>query len=759
MLRPNPRFGKRSISLALLSTFAACSSPVVANDLALRDTVVTATRHETEIDKISATVSSVGRQQMDRRLPVDDSDLFRDEPDVSLARDLRRHGSTRVNIRGIEDNRVVQMVDGVRLPDFYNGGGPTNYTMNAASAPMPDFMRQVEIVRGPASSLYGSDALGGVVGYITLDPSDIASGDKKQGLRLRGSYFGTSETFSGSLIGALRSDMIDVLLAYAQARGEETKNQGDNERFGPTRSTANPATSDDRGALAKFILRPAVGHKLSAMFEGREQETQTDIMRVPASMSKVSAMRGDDESRRVRVSLEYEHAASGWFYDRLIARVYNQNAETHNQNYQRRANARYSAATGCSASSGSAPTANCDINQDFYFEQQTSGFGLQLESIFQLGSTSHLLTYGIDLMRQRVEEKRDGRVVNVTTGAITQALAGERYPLRDFANGTTDTVGLFAQDEIGLFGGRLALTPGIRYDYTKLKPEMDALARQVLTTIQRQTSEQEHSAVSPKLGAQWKFTEALSTYGQIAAGFRAPNYSEVNGAFLNSSQLYAFSPNPDLKPETSIGVELGLRARSTTARGQLALFDNRYKDFIENNPLKCPGDPRCITAGGATYKTYMYENLAKVRIYGAELRGSWDFMPHWRLDGGIAYAHGENEDSKQPLNSVEPLKASLGLAYDAGQWGGEGRLRGATHKNRVDESASTYFKTPGYAVTDLSAWFKPSKGTQIVVAVNNLLDQKYWLWSDIRQAESNATYVDFYTQPGRNLRLSFQADF
>lgn len=760
MLRPNHRLARRPIFLALCSAYAVASTLAVADQTALRDTVVTATRYETDIEKISATVTSVGRQQIDRRLPVDDADLFRDEPDVSMARDLRRHGSTRVNIRGVEDNRIVQMVDGVRLPDYYNGGGPTNYTMNAASAPMPDFMRQVEIVRGPASSLYGSDALGGVVGYITLNPSDIASGDKKQGLRLRGSYFGGNDSFSGSVLGALRSETIEVLLGYAQMRGEETKNMGTEEAFGPNRSKANPAHTDDRGAIAKFILRPAQGHKISLMFEGREQETQTQIMRVPASMSRVSAMNGDDESRRIRTSLEYEHIPSASFYDRLTARLYNQNSETQNSNYQRRSNARYTSATGCSASSSGAPTATCDIRQDFYFEQQTTGFGLQLDSAFQLGGDSHLLTYGVDLMRQQVEEKRDGRVLNTNTGLVTYSLAGESYPLRDFANGTTDTLGLFVQDEIALSGGRFSLTPGIRYDYTSLKPEMDALAQQVLTIIKREAVEQSHSAFSPKLGAQWKLSESIVTYGQIASGFRAPNYNEVNGAFRNAAQLYAFTPNPDLKPETSVGVELGLRMRGASTRGQVSIFDNHYKDFIENVRLNCPSDPNCVAIGSTNYVTYMSKNLSTVRIYGAEFRGSWDIMPKWRADTALAYSHGTNEETNQPLNSIEPLRMTLGLAYDTGLWGGEGRLRGAARKTRIDDTAGTYFRTPGYATTDISAWVKPSRDTRIVLAVNNLFDQKYYLWSDIRQADAtNPSGVDFYSQAGRNLRVSFQADF
>lgn len=113
-----------------------------------------------------------------------------------------------------------------------------------------------------------------------------------------------------------------------------------------------------------------------------------------------------------------------------------------------------------------------------------------------------------------------------------------------------------------------------------------------------------------------------------------------------------------------------------------------------------------------------------------------------------------------PLNSIEPLRASFGMAYDIGQWGGEWRLRLANKKNRVDDSAGTWFRTPGYGVSDLAGWIRPTANTRVVLAVTNVFDQKYWLWADIRAADStNPTAVDFYTQPGRNLRLSFQADF
>lgn len=177
------RLGLRAVPCALLCAFSA---PPAQADTALGETIVSANRREVNVDGATVTVSKLGREQIDQSIPIDDADLFRDEPDVAMARDLRRFGATRVNIRGIENNRVVQLVDGFRLPDYYNGSGATNFTMSATPGVMPDFLRQAEVVRGPASSLYGSDAPGGVVGYLTLSPRDIAPGDKKTGLRLRG---------------------------------------------------------------------------------------------------------------------------------------------------------------------------------------------------------------------------------------------------------------------------------------------------------------------------------------------------------------------------------------------------------------------------------------------------------------------------------------------------------------------------------------------------------------------------------------------
>jgi len=755
------RFKLRPIVLLI----AVVCNPAFADEaVALKEIVVTATRSAAGANTIPTTVTRVDRAQLDRSVPTDESDLFKGESDIAFARDLRRHGATRVNIRGIEDNRVVSMVDGVRLGDYYNGGGPTNFTQSASPTAMPDFLKRVEIVRGAASSLYGSDAIGGVVGYLTLDPADLLLDGANSGFRLRGAYTGANGGLNQTVLGAFRDGTAEVLLGYSHAGGKEIDNLGTVDTTSTSRTRPNALKTEDKGVLVKLIWRPATGHKLNAMVEGRDQQVDSDIRRLSASLPKVTGVRGDDNAQRVRASVEWEHTTDAPLYDHLTARLYQQEAKTRNYNFQNRTNT----SAGCSADprpGGPGPITgnNCYIESDFSVDQTATGASLQLEKMLEADGVGHMLTYGTDFSRTRVEELRDARIWNQTAGTFTKSLAGETYPLRDFATGKTDALGLFVQDEIsGLADGKLSITPGLRYDRIKLTPEVDALAQQVLTTIGRQAAEQTHGALSPKVGAVWRFDSVVSGYGQLARGFRAPNYSEVNGVFRNTAQRYGITPNPGLKPETSMGVELGLRINSGKLRSQFSAFDNRYQDFIESVRYTCPGNANCITG---TTTTYQSVNQNRVRIYGAEARASWDFAPGWSADGSLAWAHGTNEETGQPLNSVEPMRLSANLARDFGVWGVEGRLRAASAKDRIDDTGGTpadpvYVRLPAYTVSDVAVWWKFHRKAQLTLALNNIFDKKYWLWSDIRQADARSPLgLDFYSQTGRNLSVALQVDF
>lgn len=753
----------QAVALALIFTMVPLESAAdialpadeaAEEEIILDELVVTATRTRAEANNLPVTVTSIDSRMLGRIMPYDEAAMFKNEPDIAMSRDLRRFGSTRINIRGIEDNRVTQLVDGIRLPDYYFGSGPANFTMNAPLGTSIAFLRQVEVLRGPASSLYGSDAIGGVVGYITLNPSDLIAPERNSAARYSVGYNGVNSSWSNTLIGAFQGESAEFLLGYTRTEGHAADNQG---RAGGTskfRSEPNPQDFKDQGALAKLILQPSERHRLSLAVEGREREMNVDLKRLSASptLQKVTQMAGDDRSHRTRASIEWEYWPENAYFNRLLTRFYHQDSQTHNFNQQTRSNT----SSTCSAALGSGST--CHVEQDFHFDQKSVGGGVQFESEAQWWSKSHQITYGIDVSRLETEELRDATRWNLTTGMTSKSLAGDNYPLRDFAIGRTDSVGIFIQDEIsGWSSGQLTVTPGLRYDWRQLKPDVDVLAQQFLTANQREAVEQTDAAISPRIAALWQFDSYWSVYGQLARGFRAPNYEEVNSSFRNTVQSWGISPNPDLKPETSTSLEVGAKLRRQRLQGQIALYDNRYKNFIESVELDCPANPGCISG---LSRTNMFVNLSRVRIYGAELRMAWDFLSGWKLDGAVAWAHGENESNGKPLNSIEPARASLGLLRDAGTWGMEARLRGAHEVTRTDDSSGDWYRPAGYVVTDLNAWWHFDKSSRLNIALNNLFDKKYWLWSDIRQADSRAPLgVSFYSQPGRSLSATLSYDF
>lgn len=716
----------------------------------LQEVVVTATRKETGVDLVPATITTIDRGALDRRMPHDEAALFADEPDIVVSRDLRRYGATAVNIRGIDGIRVLQQVDGIRLPDLYYGGGPSNITGATPDVAESDFLKRVEVLRGPASSLYGSDALGGVVGYLTLDPQDILDGRDIAG-RYRTIWRSGDTSLQNSAYGALQGRFFEALIALTRRTGDELDNEGRDGTSGYGRELPNPQDTRSQAALGKLIFKPAAGHRVGMTLELRDQSNEVETLRLVPSLPKVTASSGDEDTRRLRVSVDWDWQPEGVWFDRLNLRAYHQDSEAHTRTLQTRSN---TGAT-CSASTGAGN--NCQVDMDFRFEQRAYGLGLQMESLHVTGRIEHQLVYGIDLSRIRTDELRDYWVTNETRGTQTKTLAGDTYPLRDFAPGKNVSAGVFLQDTMVFDDGRLHLMPGVRYDRVELKPDWLTQSAGTLTLA---PVAQDHSAVSPKLGALWQATPDVALFGQVVRGFRAPNYEEVNGLFYNAAQNYVSLPNAELEPERSTGFEIGARLTRPGGNLKLAVFENRYRNFIEQVQL-CTDTTAPFTCPGGTRSAYQKVNLARVRIRGIELRGAWTLTDGLSLKGAVAHMRGRDRERDQPLNSVEPTRATLAVLWDREVWGTEARVRAAAAKSKVDRTSVDYFRTGSYVVADLSGWWSVTPGIRLNVSVNNLFDRKYYLWSDVRHVGLTSTEAGpaFYTQPGRNFSVGVQADF
>jgi hemoglobin/transferrin/lactoferrin receptor protein len=225
---------------------------------------------------------------------------------------------------------------------------------------------------------------------------------------------------------------------------------------------------------------------------------------------------------------------------------------------------------------------------------------------------------------------------------------------------------------------------------------------------------------------------------------------------------YRTIPNPDLKPETSQNFELGTRGRVGILNFEAAVFTGTYDDLIEND--RQVGGVFGSRTNPATFQSV---NIGRARIDGFEFQGELD----WTQQGtgfSVPFAYGrtngEDRTANRPLNSIDPEKFMVALKYQAPNW--SVRLDAVHHaakkRNDVDPAEVTtgvQFLTPSATTLDLNAQWRIRRDLRLNVALINVTDKKYWMWSDVRGLAANSPIVDAYTQPGRHFNVSLVADF
>lgn len=730
--------------LALPGVAAAQSIPTGPSDaidktaIELDPVVVTATRTERVLSDVPNTVDVIGRERMDDTLVRDLRDLLRYEPGVSVTSGIGRFGLGDIRIRGLGGNRVRIQTDGIAVSDAFAIGSFSNANRNFVDM---DTLKRVEIVRGPTSSLYGSDALGGVVSFVTKDPSDYldAGKDAYFGFKL-GAEGDSSGLFAGAT-SAFGDERWSGLVTVSHRQGQETKNQGENDSSGSARTKPNPQERDGRSVLTKLVYAPSANQRFKLTVEGNEDGTDTDVLSSLGFQSLTRAtnlaVTGDDRQTRARVSLSHEvDALDSGFADRLDWQVYRQDSETTQDTREVRRTA-----AGVLE----------QRDRSFNFDQRQYGVQANFFKSLTGGSVQHDLTYGLDVSRTQTHQKRDGLVTNLITGRTTNAMLPDVFPVRDFPISRTTNAALYLQDEMSFADGAFRLLPGVRVDRYELRPEVDPIfaADNPGVAVSGLTD----TNVSPKLGAVWHFAEQWSLFGGYSRGFRAPPYNDVNIGFTNLQFGYTAIANPDLKPETSNGYEAGVRFVGDAAYASLSGYHNRYRDFIESF--------RFIGLNAQGLQVFQSQNIADARIYGAELKAGVDFgrisdrFAGWSLRGSAAWARGRDESDDTPLQSVDPLTAAIGLAYDRETWGVE--LAGRFARRKQDLGELGLRATPGYGVIDLLTHWEFAPGAKINVGVFNLADRKYWEGGDLPDGIAVATstsVLDRYTSPGRNLSVS-----
>jgi len=700
---------------------------------------VTATRQKRKVDEVPATVTVITDKEIEDNMVTDVKDLVRFEPGVSVRTNpvrfsaalagTGRDGNSGFNIRGLEGNRVLMQIDGIRVPDAFSFGPQV---VGRGDYLDLDIIKSVEILRGPASALYGSDGVAGAVSFITKDPDDFLGEGRTIGGRARVSYSSADESWSEGVVGAIQSESgtWQGMLAYTRRDAHETDNQGENNAANSTRTAPNPSDIETDNVFAKLVYAPSETDRVRLTYEYYDRFMATEAL--AARSATVVDIDGEDETTRNRVALDGRHEDLGFISNAFWA-VYYQEATTREFTYENREPA-------------------VDRTREDLFDNSVFGGVVELQSSFDIGGIENNLVYGADYSVTAQEGLRLGTVPTPP----------DVFPNRPFPKTDFTYFGAFIQDEISLLDGKLKLYPAIRYDAFEIDPEPST---QYLGVV----AGSDDSHVTPKFGAVYWPVNQFGLFANYAQGFKAPAPSQVNNGFANVSQDYQSIPNPNLRPETSETFEGGVRVRDIQVLGgdlaaSATAFTAEYEDFIDQacvndltvQPLGCTIDFNPAT--GTT--TFQYINLSGAEISGFEARFDLRWESGWSWTTALSTTEGTQtlNGVESPLNSIDPWKLVTGVRYDGAVYGGQAILTHSGGKNISDVTTSvctpTCYTSDGFTIMDMTAYWNITEQATLRVGVFNVFDEKYAWWSDVRGLSSTTAVADAYTQPGRNASAS-----
>ncbi len=617
--------------------------------------VVTATGSEKSVFDTSLPVNLLEARELDEKVTISLSEIFQYEPGVDAI--TAGPGSIQPVIRGLSGERVLVLVNGIRLSEQRPGG-------NHVFSLDPAQIERVEVVRGPASVLYGSDAIGGVMNFITKRADEESGG----GPRFRG-----------------ESDV-----AY-QSNGEGMRSSG-HLRFGQNRFNAYLGgvyrdTANIKNPTGEVPNSFYEGYTLWAggNYSGKGWKTWADysFMEADIGIPSIAAFAEDyfKGEKHQRLALGFEATELPESMERFSLDF---GWQRHNRHRYRR------------MVIGTPPPVLGDLAVNIRVDIDT--YTLKPQIVFA-PNEMHRITAGIDTFYEDASSDRTIR----DTGSAWVNPAYDNVPV--IPDSSRTGAGVFVQDEITV-GDRWVVTPGLRWDW--IEAQTDGHPRHQLTNEETSVS----SALSGNLGLLYKATETVNLYANIGRAFRSPTLLE----------LYFDGPHdalgndigdPDLDPETSWNFDIGVKTRSDRLQTTVSGFYNIVDNYIVQE-RQLSGDRQ-------------YKNYTKAVLYGAEAALDYDLGAGFTTFASLSYVRGKNDDTGSDLPGIPPLKARYGLRYetslgsDSKFWAEISGLT-ASSQNHIGTNER---QTGGYTRGDVRLGVDVGNTWSLVAAVENFTDKLY----------------------------------
>ncbi len=720
----------------------------------LEEVFLSATKSEESIRRIAEQVAVFSGKEIQNHAPQTSADVLADIPGIKVQKTQFGGGSP--VLRGMEANRVLLVVDGVRMNNaIYRKG----HLQNAITI-SPNLLDRVEVIFGPSSVIYGSDALGGVIHYYTRKPHTSDKNNVTGDLMARYATVNNEFTINGGIELQFKKIASFTAVSYSQfgdlKMGKNRKHGFDNwgKQFLYSDNSRNyynaepvvnkhPDTQKNIGydqidLLQKFLI-PL--NKNTDLTFNLQYSNSSDIPRYDklneyknGSLKYAEWSYGPQQRLMLSSQLSINPDYS-WLNSGVFTLAYQ---DIHESRIKRKF--------------GSLDRSTQLENVKVYSLNGDFSVPLRIEN-------NRNLAYGFELAYNKVNSTSKGEELEVSgheiTGISDTFVVQTRYP--DGGSDYLSTAGYvdYRQD----ISDNSTLNTGIRLTNTILNAKW---IDETYIQLPDNDIHLQNTSVTLTAGYALKPGKTWQVNGVLSSGFRSPNIDDIGKVREKRGKVTV--PNIDLKPEFAYNAEIGVLKyfKDKNYLFNATAYYTLLNDYIYREAFELNGSSTIIYDGE---ELDMVANVNKGNAYiiGSTFLFKGNFTNTLSATGSVTFTKGKAYDTGKPLSSIPPVFGNAGITYSKNRFNsglsyrfnGRKKLKDYNIEEGIDnieetpylEDQKKYYGSPSWSIFDFYAKYRFSKNFDVLFSVDNILDRHY------------KEFASGISAPGRNFSLTLMASF
>lgn len=699
--------------------------------------VISASRWRQNSNEVSSKISSISKKDVHFQNPQTAADLLGTSGDVLIQKSQQGGGSP--IIRGFSSNRLLYSVDGVRMNTAIFRSGNLQNVISLD----PFAIQQTEVLFGPGSVIYGSDAIGGVMSFTTLE----AQLDDSKTFFVRGNVASRYATANDE-----RTIHADVNFGWDQWSFLTSLSQVD---YGDLRMGAFGPKEYERDFLVqrrdgtdevlnnsnRNVQLPSAYSQLNFMQKIRFKPSRNVDLVYGFHLSESTNFDRYDRLLQIREGLP---RYSEWYYG---PQKWNMHHLTMNYSAKKKIFDQFKASLAYQHFEES--RINRDLNDTLRLnrKEKVDAFSLNLDFTKKIKENNQLY-YGIETVMNAVNS--GGELENINSGFKTRAQS--RYPNSDWYS-----YAFYATDQYTL-NEKWILNSGIRFSGYSLRSKFDT----TLFALPFTSASIDNAALNGSIGLVYKSNEKLIFSSNISTGYRAPNVDDI-GKIFDSEPGAIVVPNADLKAEFAYNFDLGIaKVFGDRLKVDITAFYTLLENALVRRNFTLNGQDSILYEGEFS-QVQAIQNAAEAYVYGLQLGLEIKINKYFDFNSQLNYQRGEEElddGSTSPSRHAAPTFGVSRLNFRKGKFRAQFYVeysdavmykdlnvgeRAKTHIYAIDDKGNPY--SPAWHTFNIKTQYMHNSTLSFTLGLENISDQRY------------KTYSSGIAAAGRNFQFGVRANF